>query len=281
MKKTEIPEIKLKPSECYLGNPLLKKEGVDIPFTPEMQLEYARCLEDKIYFIRNYCQIVTLDHGLQPFEMWDFQEEMIREFSHNRFVICKMPRQVGKTTTVAAFLLWEIIFNDSYNIAILANKAGGARDVLGRLQTMYMYLPVWLQMGVKEWNKGSLVLDNDSKIRADSTSSSAIRGGSYNMIYLDEFAFVPNNIQVEFMTSVYPTITSGSDTKILITSTPNGMNLFYKIWTDSEEGNNEYKRVSVHWSHIPGRDEAWKKQTIANTSEEQFRQEYEIGRAHV
>jgi hypothetical protein len=200
---------------------------------------------------------------------------MILAFEENRFVICKMPRQVGKTTTVAAYLLWKIVFNEEYSIAILANKDRQAREILGRIQLMFEHLPKWLQMGVTEWNKGNIKLENGSEILASATSSSAIRGTSQNMVYLDEFAFVPTNIQDEFFASVYPTISSGQSSKVLITSTPNGMNMFYRIWTESEEGRNAYARVDVHWSQIPGRDQAWREQTISNTSEDQFRQEYE------
>lgn len=262
-------------SENYLGNPRLKRADTKVEYTPEQVAEYIKCSEDPIYFILTYCKIVNIDKGLIMFPLWEFQKEMILSFEENRFVICKMPRQVGKTTTVAAYLLWKIIFNEEYSIAILANKDRQAREILGRIQLMFEHLPKWLQMGVTEWNKGNIKLENGSEILASATSSSAIRGTSQNMVYLDEFAFVPTNIQDEFFASVYPTISSGQSSKVLITSTPNGMNMFYRIWTESEEGRNAYARVDVHWSQIPGRDEAWKEQTISNTSEDQFRQEYE------
>lgn len=192
-----------------------------------------------------------------------------------RFVICKMPRQCGKTTTLVGIMLWYILFHDRYNIAILAHKMQQAREILSRIQLAYEHLPKWIQQGIVEWNKGNIELENGSKILASATSSSAIRGGSFNMVYLDEFAFVENNMQEDFFASVYPTISSGKTTKVLITSTPNGLNMFYKIWTDSEEGRNDYKRIDVHWSEVPGRDELWKAETIRNTSEEQFRVEFE------
>lgn len=207
--------------------------------------------------------------------MWPFQEEIVELTDEERFVICKMPRQVGKTTTVAAILLHYVLFNENYSIAILANKLSQAREILGRIQMAFEHLPKWLQQGVVEWNKGFIELANGSKILASATSSSAIRGTSQNLIYLDEFAFVPNNMQEEFFMSVYPTISSGNSSKVIITSTPNGLNMFYKLWKDSEENRNDYKRVDVHWSQVPGRDEAWKEQIIRNTSEEQFRQEYD------
>ena len=262
-------------SEYYLGNPHLKKSNVSLEYTPEQIEEYIKCSEDPIYFVKNYCKIINVDLGLVGFDLWPFQQQMVTKFEDNRFVICKMPRQVGKTTTVASYLLWKSLFSANYNIAILANKDTQAREILSRIQLMFEHLPKWLQMGVVEWNKGNIELENNSKILASSTSSSAVRGGSFNLVYLDEFAFVPSSIQEEFFASVYPTISSGSTTKVIITSTPNGMNLFYKLWADSEEGRNAYIRHDIHWSEVPGRDDKWREETISNTSEDQFRQEYE------
>lgn len=179
------------------------------------------------------------------------------------------------STTCISYLLHYILFNDNVNIAILANKAQTAKDLLGRLQLAYEHLPKWMQHGVKIWNKASLELDNGSKILAASTSASAVRGGSYNIIFLDEFAFIPNQIADDFFSSVYPTITSGQNTKVIMVSTPKGMNAFYKFWTDAEKGRNEYVPTEVHWSEVPGRDQKWREQTIANTSKEQFQQEFE------
>ena len=261
--------------ETYLGNKNLKKVGVPVEFTQEQVQEYIKCSRDPIHFIKKYVKIVHVDYGLVNFDLWPFQEEMVEKFGDNRFVICKLPRQVGKTTTVAAYILWQVLFNDQFSVAILANKLAQAREILGRIQTAYEHLPKWLQQGVKEWNKGNIELENGSEILASATSSSAIRGTSQNLIYLDEFAFVPNNIQEEFFASVFPTISSGTTTKVLITSTPNGMNMFYKIWVDSEEGHNDYVRQEVHWSDVPGRDEKWRQETVKNTSDEQFRQEFE------
>ena len=261
--------------EIYLGNQNLKAAGVTVEFTHEQVQEYIKVATDHIYFIKNYVKIVSIDEGLVPFDTWDFQEEMVKTFDQNRFSVCKLPRQVGKTTTVGAYILWKALFTEDYNIAILANKRSQAIEILGRIQLMYEHLPKWMQQGVLEWNKASIVLENGTTIIASSTSSSAIRGTSQNLIYLDEFAFVPNNIQEEFFTSVFPTISSGKTSKVIITSTPNGMNLFYKIWVDSQEERNDYERVEIHWSDVPGRDEAWRKEIIRNTSEEQFRQEFE------
>ena len=259
----------------YLGNPNLKKANVPQEWTKEEILEYSRCMKDPIYFIKSYIKIVSLDEGLIPFELYDFQKEMIGTFHNNRFTICKLPRQSGKSTTIIAYLLHYVLFNPQVNVAILANKAATARDLLGRLQLAYEHLPKWLQQGVMSWNKGSLELENGSKILASSTSASAVRGGSYNIIFLDEFAYVPSNVAEQFFSSVYPTISSGKTTKVMIVSTPHGMNMFYKLWVDAEEKRNEYVPIEVHWSEVPGRDEAWKKQTIKNTSESQFNTEFE------
>ena len=262
-------------NDVYLGNPLLKKANTAIEFTQEQIEEYIKCKNDPIYFARNYVKIVTLDHGLQPFKTYDFQEKLIERFHHNRFNICKMPRQTGKSTTCVSYLLHYAIFNDSVNIGILANKATTARELLARLATAYENLPKWMQQGILVWNKGNIELENGSKILAASTSASAVRGMSFNILFLDEFAFVPNHIADAFFASVYPTITSGKSTKVIIVSTPHGMNHFYRMWHDAEKGANEYVPTDVHWSEVPGRDEVWKEQTIKNTSEQQFKIEFE------
>ena len=262
-------------SDVYLGNPLLKKANTPIEFTKEQIEEYIKCKDDPVYFARNYVQIVTLDHGLQPFKTYDFQEKLINNFHENRFNICKMPRQTGKSTTCVSYLLHYAIFNDSVNIGILANKATTARELLARLATAYENLPTWMQQGILVWNKGNIELENGSKILAASTSASAVRGMSFNILFLDEFAFVPNHIADAFFASVYPTITSGKSTKVIIVSTPHGMNHFYRMWHDAEKGANEYIPTDVHWSEVPGRDEVWKEQTIKNTSEQQFKIEFE------
>jgi len=261
--------------EGYLGNQNLKRVGVELQYTEEQVKEIIKCSEDPIYFIKNYVKIVNVDKGLVPFEMWPFQEDMVSTFHENRFSICKMPRQVGKTTTAAGYMLWSVLFQENYNIAILANKGSLAREILGRIQYAYEYLPLWLQQGIKVWNKGNIELENGSKINAYATSAAGVRGGSYNLIFLDEFAFVPKNMADEFFTSTYPVISSGKTTKVIIVSTPYGLNHFYKMWVDASEGRSLYKPLEVHWSMVPGRDEKWKEETIRNTSEEQFRQEFE------
>jgi hypothetical protein len=262
-------------SENYLGNPNLKNVGQKINWTEKNLAEYMKCKEDPEHFIENYVKIVHVDRGLVPFEMYDYQRDMIRKFNDNRFVICKMPRQTGKSTTIISFLLHYILFNDSVNVAILANKGAVARELLSRLQLAYENLPKWLQQGAVTWNKGNIEVENGSKVIAAATSSSAVRGSSFNIIFLDEFAHVPQNIAEQFFTSVYPTISSGESTKVLIVSTPLGMNMFYKMWIESIEKRNDYVPIEVSWSEMPGRDEKWKQETIRNTSEVQFTQEFE------
>jgi hypothetical protein len=261
----------------YKGNPKLKAANSPMEFTKEQVAEYIKCSRDPKYFVRNYIKIIHIDRGLINFDMYPYQDDIVDTVMDNRFVICKMPRQTGKTTTVVGIILWSILFNPTYNVAILANKFQQAREILSRIKLAYENLPKWIQQGIVPggWNKGSIELENGSKVLASATSSSAVRGGSFNLIYLDEFAFVQPNLQEEFFASVYPTISSGKTSKVMITSTPNGMELFYKIWVDAENGRNSYKPVAVNWWDVPGRDDAWKQETINNTSAEQFRQEHE------
>ena len=262
-------------SDVYLGNPNLKKAGTEIQFTKKQVEEWIKCKNDPLYFALHYIQIISLDEGLVPFTMYGFQKEIMMDFHNNRFNIAKLPRQTGKSTTVVAYLLHYAIFNDSVNIGILANKASTARELLGRLQLAYENLPKWMQHGILVWNKGNVELENGSKILAASTSASAVRGMAFNILFLDEFAFVPNHVAEQFFASVYPTITSGKSTKVIIISTPNGMNHFYKMWEDARNGKNGYVTNEVHWSQVPGRDAKWKEETMKNTSKRQFAQEFE------
>jgi len=262
-------------NDFYLNNPNLPRANYQHAFTQNEIDEFKKCANDPVYFAKTYMKIINVDEGLVPFAMWDFQEEMVQTFHENRFAICKLPRQVGKTTTSVAYLLHYVLFNENVNVAILANKAATAREILGRLQLSFEYLPRFLQQGIVEWNKGSIELANGSRILAESTSGSSVRGRSFNIIFLDEFAFVPNNIAEAFFTSTYPTISSGRTTKVIMVSTPNGMNHFYRFWQDAVEKRSLYKPIEIHWSMVPGRDDAWREETIRNTSEDQFRQEFE------
>lgn len=262
-------------SDFYLNNPNLKRANVAYDFKKEEIEEYMTCAGDPIYFIENYVQIINVDRGLIPFEPYEYQRKMISTFKESRFSICKLPRQSGKSVTVTAFMLWVVLFQPEQSIAILANKERLARDLLGKIQLAYEHLPLWLQQGVLEWNKGSILLENNSKILAAATSSSAVRGGSYNLLFLDEFAFINDNIASEFFASVYPTISSGKDTKVIIVSTPKGMNHFYKMWIDAIEERSLYAPIEIVWNEVPGRDATFKDETIKNTSNEQWLQEFE------
>ena len=262
-------------SDQYLGNMLLKRADVQHNFTKEEVGEYIKCRDDIVYFLENHVKIVHVDKGLISFDLYPFQKDLIQTISDNRNVIVKTGRQVGKSTTTLGWLLHYVLFNQSKTVGILANKAATARELLSRIQIAYQHLPKYLQQGLKEWNKGSLELENGSKIIASSTSSSAIRGFSFSCILLDEFAHVQRHIADEFIRSVYPTISSGKETKVIIVSTPNGFNMFYKYWNDAEAGTNDFKPFKVHWSNVPNRDQGWRKKIESTIGEDAFRQEYE------
>lgn len=259
----------------YKGNILLKKSNQNIEWTPELIAEYVKCQEDPVYFTETYMKIISINEGLINFKLYPYQKDMVRSFADNRFSIITTARQAGKSTTTCAFILWYIIFHPEKTVALLANKGDTAREILSRVQLAYQHLPKWLQQGVVEWNKGSFVLENNSRVIAAATSASAIRGYSINLLFIDEAAFIDN--WDEFFTSVYPTISSGSESKIILVSTPNGLNHFYATWVNAQEGRNGYNPILVNWRDVPGRDEQWKKDTLAgmNFDIEKFNQEME------
>lgn len=259
-------------TQVYNSNSNLKGANVSVQFTEAQVKEYLRCADDPIYFINNFCQIVTLDHGLQPFKLYPCQENKIKVIHENRKVLLMESRQAGKTTTSAAYILWYTLFQSSKTVAILANKATAAREVLSRYQLMYEHLPSWMQQGVTTWNKGDIELENGSKVFTAATSASGIRGKSVNMLYIDEAAIIPNTVADQFFASVYPTISAGNTTKILLSSTPMGYNHFWKFWNDAENDRNGFVHLFIPYDQIPGRDATWAK--------EQHRL-LEIGRAHV
>ena len=262
-----------KMNDTYLGNANIKRDGVVHNFTKHEVMEYKKCLEDPGYFASTYCKIIHVDRGLVPFELYPYQEDMFEHFRRNRFSIVLACRQSGKSISSVAFLLWYSIFHPEKVIAILANKGATAQEMLGRVTLMLEHLPFFLQPGCKALNKRSIEFSNNSRIVSAATSGSSIRGMSVNLLYLDEFAFVEN--AAEFYTSTYPVISSGKDTKVVITSTANGIgNQFEKIWTGAVQEVNEYKSFRVDWWDVPGRDDEWKNQTIANTSQLQFDQEF-------
>ncbi len=260
-------------NEGYLGNNLIKRAGVETKYTKDEIEEYQKCSQDPTHFIEKYTQIISLDEGLVPFNLRGYQENLINHFNDNRFSVVLAARQSGKSITSCAYLLWYLLFTPEVTVAILANKGAIAREMVSRIVTMLETVPFFLQPGVKILNKGNIEFGNDSKLVAAATSSSSIRGMSINMLYLDEFAFVED--AETFYTATYPVITSGKDSKVIITSTANGVgNMFHKIYESAVHGNSEYKSFLINWFDVPGRDEEWKKMTIANTSEAQFEQEY-------
>ena len=260
-------------AKSYLGNSLLKASGVPLNFTKDEIEEYLKCADDPIYFIESYCKIVTLDHGLQPFKLYDCQKNKVKIIHENRKVILMEGRQQGKTTTSAAYILWYTLFQGSKTVAILANKATAAREVLYRYQIMYENLPTWLQQGVTTWNKGDIALENGSIVFTAATSASGIRGKSVNLLYVDEAAIIPNNVAEQFFTSVYPTISAGETTKILLSSTPLGYNHFWKFWNDAENDRNGFVNLFIPYWDIPGRDEAWASEQRRLLGELKFNQE--------
>ena len=259
----------------YMGNPNIKRPHVSLEYTEEQLREYKKCIDDPIYFAETYVRIMSVDFGKIPFTLYDFQRDMVNDFADKRFNICKLPRQCGKSTTSVAFILWYILFNPGKTVGILANKAELACEILGRLGMAYETLPFWLQQGCERFNTRSVELENGSKVIATSSSGSAARGMSFSLIMLDEFAFVPSGDAEDFFRSVYPTISSGADTKMIVVSTPKGMNHFYKMWMEAKEKRSSFNPIEINWWDVPGRNEDWKEKQIANTSEEQFRQEFE------
>lgn len=257
----------------YQGNPNLKPCKFPLQYTQEQLLEYQKCATDPVYFINNYCKIVTLDGGLQPFRLYDCQKKKVQFIHENRKVLLMEGRQQGKTQTSAAYILWYTIFQEVKTVAILANKATAAREVMSRYQQMYEHLPIWLQQGIKTWNKGDVELENGSKVFTAATTTSGPRGRSINMLYIDEAAFIPTNIAEQFFTSVYPTISAGQTTKILLSSTPKGYNHFWKFWNDSENGANDFKNLFIPYWEIPGRDEKWAEEQRKLLGELKYNQE--------
>jgi hypothetical protein len=273
-------------NQGYRNNPKLKPPGVDLQYTKEQLEEYIKCANDPVYFCSKYVKVKTLDKGIMPFELYDYQQKFVKAIHDNRFTISKWPRQSGKSTSVIGYICHYITFNQSVSVAILANRLKTAKDELySKLQMAYENLPAFLQQGVVEWNKTSLKLENGSRVICDATSSAAIRGGSFNFLLLDEYAFLPSHVAEEFYASTYPTISAGTTTKLVIVSTPNGMNHFHKLWVDANrpEGHklkNKFIPIDVSWREVPitpggpRRDDVWAAEQIANTSEEQFQQEY-------
>ena len=263
----------LNQKNTYLGNPNVKKDGVNEQWTPDLIQEYKKCMVDPVYFVEHYCKVISLDEGIVNFKLYPYQRKMFQQFQENRFNVVLACRQSGKSISACAYLLWYALFNPEKTVAILANKGQTAGEMLSRITLMLENIPFFIQPGSKAVNKRSLEFSNNSRIIASATSGNSIRGMSVNLLYLDEFAFVER--ASEFYTSTYPVVSAGKDTKVIVTSTANGIgNQFHKIWEGAVQGINEFSSFRVDWWDVPGRDDEWKKQTIANTSQLQFDQEF-------
>lgn len=259
----------------FRGNDKLRPAGIPVEMTAEQMREYIKCMEDPVYFCDRYIKIIDVDTGLIDFHPYDYQKKMIQTFDKKRFSVVMAPRQCGKTTAVAGFIIWSLLFKPAYAMGVMANIMSKAQGILERVELAYENLPKWMQQGVKVWNKRSILLENDSSVFASATTAAGLRSNSLSCILLDEFAHVARNIQLAFFTSTYPVITSGTETKVIMISTPNGMEMFAKTWADAKEKKNGYTPIQVHWWDTPGRDKAWKEEVIRNTSKDQFRVEYE------
>jgi len=263
----------LNQKNTYLGNPNVKKDGVNEQWTPDLIQEYKKCMVDPVYFVEHYCKVISLDEGIVNFKLYPYQRKMFQQFQENRFNVVLACRQSGKSISACAYLLWYALFNPEKTVAILANKGQTAGEMLSRITLMLENIPFFIQPGSKAVNKRSLEFSNNSRIIASATSGNSIRGMSVNLLYLDEFAFVER--ASEFYTSTYPVVSAGKDTKVIVTSTANGIgNQFHKIWEGAVQGINEFSSFRVDWWDVPGRDDEWKQQTIANTSQLQFDQEF-------
>lgn len=259
----------------FYGNKKIRPANIEISYTPEQILEIEKCIYDPIYFAENYIYINTLDKGVQLIELYDYQKKLITAIHENRYVICLLPRQSGKTTAFGAYLLHYCLFNDNKNILIAANKNRTATGIMNRIKLSYENIPTWMQEGVLQWNKQSIELENGCMVQVETTTEDSGRSGSYNFVMLDEFAFVEENIANAFYTSIYPTISSGETSKMVIVSTPNGMNLFHKLYTDAVNKKNQFHPIEIKWNEVPGRGEDFKKNTIEDIGLESWMQEYE------
>lgn len=260
----------------YLGNSNLRRSGTKHHWTQDQVKEWFRCKADPIYFIENYVHIITIDHGLQLMELYDFQKEMVHRFHKHLRNVCVLGRQSGKSTTFAAFCCWYIIFHKAKTAAILAHKASTAQEILSRVQLAYEHIPKWMQQGIKEWNKRSFKLENESEVLAAATDSGSLRGFTVNLLFMDEVAHIPTNLYEDFFRSVYPTISSGKTSRVIMVSTPSGLNHFYDIVEKARRQRSQYVLSEYDWTAVPGRDQEWKENMIAETSEKDFRQEHEV-----
>lgn len=256
------------------NDPELRRGGVLYEYTEEEVAEIKRCASDVIYFANRYCSAMT-DEGIRKITLRDYQEQILSQYQKHRFNIFLSPRQSGKTVTSSIFLLWYLLFNYDKNAMILANIGDTATELMDKIKIIMKGLPFFLKPGILVYNVMTMKFDNGCRIMAKTTTKQSSIGFTVHFLYMDEFAHINPNFIGQFFKSVYPTISSSKISRIIITSTPNGMNKFYEIYKSAIEGENEFNPIRVDWWQVPGRDEEWKKKEIANLgSEEDFNQEY-------
>lgn len=243
--------------QFYNNNPNLKAAGVKTEFTSFQLDEYIKCSKDPIYFLENYAKIVSLDDGIINFVPFEYQKRFIRAIHENRLVCGRMARQLGKSTICAGYIAWFILFNSDQKAAILANKLTIAQEIFSRVKFIIEHVPIWLQKGIIKWAETRIKFDNGSSCFCAATSPSAVRGDSISLILLDEFAHMNPKLADSFIASVFPTISSSKKAKMMIVSTPNGLNHYYKIWDGAVKGTNDFVPVDGKWYENPNRDEAW------------------------
>lgn len=258
------------------GNPNLRGQFESIEYTQEQLEEYLKCRDDFFYFCENYCYIRS-GTNIVKFIPYDYQKELVKDILSNKFSLAKMSRQSGKSTILSALITWFVIFEENYEVLIAAHVHKQAIEIMGRCKTIIENLPLWLQDGIVKWNELEIVLENNSKITSSATTKNAARGRSPTFILLDEFAFVDTNIANEFYNSIYPTLSAPTNTKakLVIISTPNGMNHFYKLAVDAKSKKNNFKYNEINWNDVPGRDDAFREKTIKDVGLDRWEQEFE------
>lgn len=263
-----------KQTPFYEGNSNLKKGNIVFNYTAHEIKEIKRCATDIVYFANTYCTVMT-DYGLQTIKLRPYQEDMLRSFQQNRFSICLASRQIGKTICSSIFIAWYSLFNYDKNALILSNKGATTREIIDKGKTILEHLPFFLKPGVLKWDVFNSKFDNGCRIIGQTTTKKAAIGFTIHLLFMDEFAHIPQNFVETFYENVYPTVSASSNSKVIITSTPNGFNKFYDIYSASEKGLNEYSPFRVDWWDVPGRDEAWMRQEVANLgSDEAFNRQY-------
>jgi hypothetical protein len=255
------------------GNPDLKRANILWEYTKEEILEIQKCAKDVTYFSK-YCQVMT-DEGLNYITLRDYQTSVLKEYQNHRFNVFLAPRQVGKSITSAIILVWYLLFNHDKNAMILANVGSTAEELMDKIKAIVKGLPFFLKPGIVVNNVMSMKFDNGCRAIAKTTTKTSAIGFTIHFLYMDEFAHIHPNFIESFFRSTYPTVSSSKVSRIIITSTPNGQNKFWEIYQGALTGENTFNPVRVDWWQVPGRDDQWKKNEIANLgSEELFNQEY-------